>query len=142
VITSQDKASGVQREPAPKANELAKSYTRLARASLGIYLAAEGFEVRTVATLARARAVILSRGSILTDNDIILPKLGGETEPGSGFFSITLKPDGSPPPIEAVEREYMARVLAHLGGRRMVAAQTLGVSYPTFLKRLRELDLE
>ena len=40
-----------------------------------------------------------------------------------------------------MERSYVARVLEHLSGRRMAAAQTLGISYPTFLKRLRELGL-
>jgi two-component system response regulator AtoC len=38
-----------------------------------------------------------------------------------------------------VERAYVARVLEHFHGKRVVAAQALGISYPTFLKRLREL---
>jgi DNA-binding NtrC family response regulator len=33
-------------------------------------------------------------------------------------------------------------VLEHTGGRRMAAAQLLGISYPTFLKRLRELGVD
>jgi transcriptional regulator of acetoin/glycerol metabolism len=35
----------------------------------------------------------------------------------------------------------VARVLEHQNGKRMQAAQALGISYPTFLKRLRELGL-
>ena len=44
-------------------------------------------------------------------------------------------------PSRCVERSYVARVLEHFGGKRMAAAQTLGISYPTFLKRLRELGI-
>ncbi|APR81876.1 Hypothetical protein A7982_07225 [Minicystis rosea] len=62
----------------------------------------------------------------------------GET---ASFFSVRLQADGTPPPVEVVERNYVARVLEQLGGKRMAAAQALGISYPTFLKRLRELGL-
>jgi DNA-binding NtrC family response regulator len=37
-----------------------------------------------------------------------------------------------------VERGYVARALDHFHGKRVVAAQALGISCPTFLKRLRE----
>jgi hypothetical protein len=33
-------------------------------------------------------------------------------------------------------------VLEHTNGKRMAAAQLLGISYPPFLKRLREIDLD
>jgi two-component system response regulator AtoC len=39
-------------------------------------------------------------------------------------------------PMDEVERRYTKWVLARLGGRRMEAARALGLSYPTFLKRL------
>jgi DNA-binding NtrC family response regulator len=45
-------------------------------------------------------------------------------------------------PIVTTEPAYVRRVLEHTGGKRMAAAQLLGISYPTFLKRLRELDLD
>ena len=45
-------------------------------------------------------------------------------------------------PLDAVEQAYVRRVLEHTGGKRMAAAQLLGISYPTFLKRLRELQLD
>ncbi len=41
-------------------------------------------------------------------------------------------------PLEEVERLYVRHVLERLDGRRMDAARTLGISYPTFLKRLEE----
>jgi len=87
------------------------------------------------------RAIILTPGPEITERDVILPErreVKGET---ASFFSVKLQADGTPPPVEVVERSYVARVLEHLGGKRMAAAQTLGISYPTFLKRLRELGL-
>ena len=58
------------------------------------------------------------------------------------FFQIDTAGDGVPPPLHTVEHAYVRRVLEHTGGRRMAAAQLLGISYPTFLKRLRELGLD
>lgn len=57
------------------------------------------------------------------------------------FFSMSTN-DGVPPPLDVVERAYVARVLEHTAGRRLAAAQLLGISYPTFLKRLRELGFD
>jgi two-component system response regulator AtoC len=37
-----------------------------------------------------------------------------------------------------VERLYVRHVLGRLDGRRMEAARALGLSYPTFLRRLGE----
>ncbi len=45
---------------------------------------------------------------------------------------------GPPRALEDVERVYTRWVLERLGGRRMEAAKVLGLSYPTFLKRLGE----
>lgn len=89
------------------------------------------------------RAVILARGVELTEADVVLPR-GSLAEPsGAGaFFSVALDADGAPPTSELVEQEYVRRVLEHCGGRRMQAAQALGISYPTFLRRLRELGLD
>ncbi|HET6346970.1 MAG TPA: helix-turn-helix domain-containing protein, partial [Myxococcota bacterium] len=55
------------------------------------------------------------------------------------FFSVELDPSSDPLPLEHVERQYVARVLMHFKGHRTAAAEALGISYPTFLKRLREL---
>jgi two-component system response regulator AtoC len=87
------------------------------------------------------RAVILSNGPILEESAIVLgqPRLG-QAKP-AGFFTVDLMPDGAPPSLETVERAYVARVLDHMSGRRLVAAHALGVSYPTFLKRLREFGM-
>jgi two-component system, NtrC family, response regulator AtoC len=45
---------------------------------------------------------------------------------------------GPPRALEDVERVYTRWVLERLGGKRMEAAKVLGLSYPTFLKRLGE----
>jgi DNA-binding NtrC family response regulator len=45
---------------------------------------------------------------------------------------------GDPIPAAEVEKRYARYVLERLGGRRSEAARVLGLSYPTFLKRLGE----
>ena len=89
------------------------------------------------------RGIILSQGPLLTARDIVLGEERELLPPVSPrFFSVDTAPDGVPPALEAVERAYVARVLEHTGGRRMAAAQMLGISYPTFLKRLREFGFD
>ena len=88
------------------------------------------------------RAVILSRGPDLTERDLMFPTEAPIERSRPGFFVVELSTEGTPPPVDQVERAYVGRVLQHCGGHRTAAAQTLGISYPTFLKRLRELGLE
>jgi two-component system response regulator AtoC len=87
------------------------------------------------------RAIILTAGPDITERDVILPARREAKEETSSFFSVPLAADGHPQALEVIERSYVARVLEHLNGKRMAAAQALGISYPTFLKRLRELGL-
>jgi len=87
------------------------------------------------------RAVILSSGPILEESALVLGEHHFQNQRPAGFFTAELSPDGTPPALETVERAYVARVLEHMGGRRLMAAQALGVSYPTFLKRLREFGM-
>lgn len=60
----------------------------------------------------------------------------------SHFFFVDAGDGGVPPPLDVVERAYVARVLSHTSGKRLAAAHLLGISYPTFLKRLRELGFD
>jgi DNA-binding NtrC family response regulator len=60
----------------------------------------------------------------------------------SHFFYVDAGDGGVPPPLDVVERAYVARVLSHTAGKRLAAAHLLGISYPTFLKRLRELGFD
>src|SRR5262249_23241788 len=89
------------------------------------------------------RAVILTRSQELDPEDIVLPR--GESAHTGGypaFFAVDLQQSGEPPSAEQVEQAYVKRVLDYCAGKRTQAAQTLGVSYPTFLRRLRELGLD
>ena len=52
----------------------------------------------------------------------------------AGSFVVT----GDPRPLEEIEKRYVRHVLGQLGGRRVEAARVLGLSYPTFLKRLED----
>ena len=86
------------------------------------------------------RGVILCRGSEVTANDVILPSQLATSPRGAAFFTQSLNADGSVPQLREVEYHYVAHVLEHLGGRRMSAAEALGISYPTFLKYVKESD--
>jgi DNA-binding NtrC family response regulator len=87
------------------------------------------------------RAAILAPSARITRRDIVLPERSAASVIESAFFRVDPLADGSPPSLEQVERTYVARVFEHLG-HRTSAAQALGISYPTFLKRLRELGLD
>jgi len=81
------------------------------------------------------RALVLEPGP-----ELDLPVLDGRPEPlpgvpsGSGPFVVA----GSPIAMEELERRYARHVLELLGGRRVEAAKALGLSYPTFLKRIED----
>jgi DNA-binding NtrC family response regulator len=89
------------------------------------------------------RAVILTRSREIEPDDIVLPRSESVAHGGDdAFFSVGLSLNGEPPSAEQVEQAYVKRVLDYCAGKRTQAAQTLGVSYPTFLRRLRELGLD
>jgi DNA-binding NtrC family response regulator len=96
-------------------------------------------ELRTIIE----RAVMSSRGALLVAKDLSFGESGRTAAQANGrFFQVDAPADGVPPPLDVVEQAYVRRVLEHTGGKRMAAAQLLGISYPTFLKRLRELGLD
>ena len=88
------------------------------------------------------RAVILSCGPEIGERDIVLPTRAEAAPVGRAFFSLPARDDGSPPSLEEVEDAYLRHLLAYFEGHRTSAAQALGLSYPTFLKRLRECGLD
>ncbi len=88
------------------------------------------------------RAVLLCRGPEITRADLAMPSGESAASSPAAFFEMAAQPDGSPPRLEHVERAYVAHVLNHFQGKRMAAAAALGISYPTFLRRLRELGLD
>ncbi len=96
-------------------------------------------ELRTIIE----RAVISARAPLLSSKDLAFGESNGRmAQPPAQFFQMDAAGDGVPPPLDAVEQAYVRRVLEHTGGKRMAAASLLGISYPTFLKRLRELGLD
>ena len=88
------------------------------------------------------RAVILSSEAHIEPEDIVLPPAARSEVPSNVFFGVALGQNGAPPPVDQVERAYVQRVLEHMNGRRGAAAEVLGISYPTFLRRLRELGID
>jgi DNA-binding NtrC family response regulator len=100
-------------------------------------------ELRTIIE----RAVISARAPLLSGKDLAFGDTSWQLSqpslpPPARFFQVDAAGDGVPPPLDAVEQAYVRRVLEHTGGKRMAAASLLGISYPTFLKRLRELGLD
>ncbi|HVY25517.1 MAG TPA: sigma 54-interacting transcriptional regulator [Polyangiaceae bacterium] len=96
-------------------------------------------ELRTIIE----RAVMSARGQMLGSKDLSFGESGARAAAAPArFFQVDAPADGVPPPLDVVEQAYVRRVLEHTNGKRMAAAQLLGISYPTFLKRLRELGLD
>ncbi len=88
------------------------------------------------------RAVILSAESKIQPDDIVLPQPSRSEVPSNVFFGVSLGQDGAPPPVDQVERASVQRVPDPMHGKRGAAAEALGISYPTFLRRLRELGID
>ena len=86
------------------------------------------------------RAVILAQHSEITPEDLVLRPPAARAE-SRAFFQVEVETGQPPPTMQAVEQAYVMRLLEHHEGRRMQAAAALGISYPTFLKRLRELGI-
>ena len=80
------------------------------------------------------RALVLEPGPELTLSLLQSMRDPAEGLAPAGSFLVT----GEPRPLEDIEKRYVRHVLGQLGGRRVEAARVLGLSYPTFLKRLED----
>jgi two-component system response regulator AtoC len=80
------------------------------------------------------RALVLESGPTLELNALAQGPLVTASAADPDAFVVS----GPLLPLEDVERLYVRHVLKRLDGRRMEAASTLGISYPTFLRRLGE----
>jgi DNA-binding NtrC family response regulator len=88
------------------------------------------------------RAVILStRETIETDCIVISGPSRAAASAAASFFAIDVDPAGKPPDLEALERAYIARLLAFTNGNRTAVARLLGVSYPTIAKKIADYGL-
>jgi DNA-binding NtrC family response regulator len=79
------------------------------------------------------RAAVLEPGPKL-ELEWLNPSAPAQRQAGPGDFVVS----GEPITADEVEQRYARYVLERLGGKRMEAAKALGLSYPTFLKRLGE----
>jgi len=77
------------------------------------------------------RAAVMEKGPELT-LDVLDAGQEAPSVRQEGDFVIS----GHPITLEEVQNQYVAHVLEQMGGRRMEAAQALGISYPTLAKRL------
>ncbi len=80
------------------------------------------------------RALVLEPGPALELQALEPRGATGPAAPDPDAFVVS----GPLRPLEDVERLYVRHVLSRMDGRRMEAARALGLSYPTFLKRLGE----
>jgi len=80
------------------------------------------------------RALVLEPGPALELQALEPRGEAGPSAPDPDAFVVP----GPPRPLDEVERLYVRHVLTKMDGRRMEAARILGLSYPTFLKRLGE----
>jgi two-component system response regulator AtoC len=77
------------------------------------------------------RALVLAAGAEL-ELEVLAGASSGTPAPAGDAFRV----DGPPVDMEELQRRYSRYVLEQLGGKRMDAARALGISYPTFLKRI------
>jgi two-component system, NtrC family, response regulator AtoC len=77
------------------------------------------------------RALVLATGPEL-DLEVLAGASSATPAAVEGGFQVA----GAPLEMDEVERRYARYVLEQMGGRRMEAARALGISYPTFLKRI------
>jgi DNA-binding NtrC family response regulator len=81
------------------------------------------------------RALVLATGS-----ELDLEVLAGATAASPVAAGDAFRMAGPPVEMEELERRYARYVLEQFGGKRMEAARALGISYPTFLKRIGSDD--
>jgi two-component system response regulator AtoC len=80
------------------------------------------------------RALVLEHGPDLALDVLGSPGGAVAAREGTRPFEVS----GPPITAEELEKRYARHVLAQLGGRRVEAARALGLSYPTFLKRIED----
>lgn len=88
------------------------------------------------------RAVILETSRELTSRAVVLGRPLSTTEATEpGFMQVQLGPDGEPPSLRDVEREFVAKVLEHTGWNKTRAARLLGITFPTIQKKIQDYGI-
>jgi len=82
------------------------------------------------------RAVVLEGGPVLGEGSILLRP---ERSPAP---AVGAAPEGPPPSLAEVEREYVRGLLQRAGGNKSQVARWMGVSYPTVQKKIADYGLD
>jgi two-component system response regulator AtoC len=82
------------------------------------------------------RAVVLESGSVLGEGSILLRQ---ERAPAA---AASPAPEGPPPSLAEMEREYVRGLLQRAGGNKSQVARWMGVSYPTVQKKIADYGLD
>ena len=82
------------------------------------------------------RAVVLEGGPVLGEGSILLRQ---ERAPAPAAGAA---PEGPPPSLAEVEREYLRGLLQRAGGNKSQVARWMGVSYPTVQKKIADYGLD
>ena len=80
------------------------------------------------------RAAVMEKGPELALDVLDAGRVGAPQREGDEFVVA-----GHPITIEELQSRYVGHVVAQLGGKRMEAAEALGISYPTLAKRLGQV---
>jgi DNA-binding NtrC family response regulator len=88
------------------------------------------------------RAVILETDAVLQERSVTFDDLAGGG--AGGFFTemFLSTPAARPPSLEELERAYITWLLKRTLGNRTEAARTLGVSYPTIMKKIHDYQID
>jgi two-component system response regulator AtoC len=85
------------------------------------------------------RAVILESGPLLSPEAVLLRPVEPAT---GGAAAAAAAPDGDPPTLEQVEREYLESLLRRAGGNKSQVARWMGVSFPTVAKKIVDYGID
>lgn len=77
------------------------------------------------------RAVVLSNGEVITENDILLDEMEQVESKSEDIFNLGLS-------LKGLERAYINHVLNRTGSRKMAAVRILGIDRKTLYRKERE----
>jgi DNA-binding NtrC family response regulator len=81
---------------------------------------------------------MVERLAILTPGDVIGPD---DLPPAVQAVGSPAVPAAGPASLSEMEREHIARVLAHTGGKKMQAARLLGIDLKTLNKKIKDYGI-
>jgi two-component system response regulator AtoC len=88
------------------------------------------------------RAVVLESGPVLGEGSILLRQERAAAPLASAASAASAAPEGPPPSLAEMEREYVRGLLQRAGGNKSQVARWMGVSYPTVQKKIADYGLD